>query len=445
MTEATTTISDIIDHGKVTGQQYLIVGLCLLFNMIDGFDITAMAVTAHHIGEEMHLGAEQLGLVFSFSLAGMMLGAMFLASLSDVLGRRAIIIASLGLVGLTVSLTALTESLSLLIALRFLSGLGAGAMLASVATIAAEYSPEKYRAFCVTAVTAGYPLGATLTGLVANQIVPEFGWRSMFLLGGGLAIVLTFIALWLIPESMQFLCSKRPPQALEKVNTILARLARPPLSELPTAGTDSPSATADTQNILDKMLSLLTPELRSATLRLWLTVFLCICSLYFLMSWIPKLIIDLDYPEAIANLAFTLFNLGGVLGIFCLGYLASLWRLSNLIAAFAIIASILMCLFAAAASSMSGQTTLLVLIFIIGFTLSGGYTGLYAVAAKIYPIAIRSTGVGWAIGLGRSGAVIGPGIAGYMIAAGFSVTANFITFAVPIMIGGLLAYQLRVK
>ncbi len=115
-----TRISAVIDHGKVSRQQYLIVGLCLLFNMIDGFDITAMAVTAHQIGEELQLGAEQLGLVFSFSLAGMMLGAMFIASLSDVLGRRVIIITSLGLVGLTVSLTATIDSLSLLIALRFL-------------------------------------------------------------------------------------------------------------------------------------------------------------------------------------------------------------------------------------------------------------------------------------------------------------------------------------
>ncbi len=441
----TTNISEIIDHGEISRQQFLIVGLCLLFNMIDGFDITAMAVTAYQIGEEMQLGDEQLGLVFSFSLAGMMLGAMFLASLSDVFGRRVIIIVSLSLVGLTVFLTAFIESLSLLITLRFLSGLGAGAMLASVATIAAEYSPEKYRAFCVTAVTAGYPLGATLTGLVANQIVPEFGWRSMFLLGGSLAILLSFIALWFIPESIQFLCNKKPPLALEKVNGVLAKLARPPLRELPVIEPNHQSATADSQNILEKMLSLLTPDLRSATLRLWLTVFLCICSLYFLMSWIPKLIINLDYPEAIANLAFTLFNLGSVLGIFCLGYLASLWRLSNLIAVFTITASTMMCLFAAAASNASGQTALLVLIFVIGFTLSGGYTGLYAVAAKIYPISIRSTGVGWAIGLGRSGAVIGPGIAGYMIAAGFSVTANFITFAVPILMGGLLAYQLRVK
>jgi len=445
VTDTTTNIADIIDHSNITGQQFLIVGLCLLFNLIDGFDIAAMSVTANPIGEEMQLGADRLGLVFSFSLAGMMLGAMFLAGFSDILGRRSIIIVSLALVGATVFLTAYAESFSMLIILRFISGLGAGAMLASVATLAAEYSPEKYRSLCVTSVTAGYPLGATMTGLVANQIVPEFGWRSMFLFGGIATIALTIIAYVFIPESLQFLCKKQPADALKKVNRILRRLSRPQLDVIPALDEGNESIKADNQNVLEKMFSLLTPELRKSTLRLWITVFLCICSLYFLMSWIPKMVINLGYPADTANLAFTLFNLGGVLGIFSLGYMASRWNLSVLIALFAVVAAVLMWAFAAAASVVAGQATLMALIFIIGFSLSGGYTGLYAVAAKIYPIEIRSTGVGWAIGLGRSGAVIGPGAAGFMIAAGFSVTANFITFAVPILIGSLLAYQLRVK
>ena len=130
-------ISELIDHGNFSGRQIMIVGLCLIFNMVDGFDITAMAVTAHQIGEEMQLGADKLGLVFSFSLAGMMLGAMFLATFSDIIGRRTMIIITLLLVGSTVLLTATVNSFPMLIVLRFVSGLGAGAMLATVATLAA--------------------------------------------------------------------------------------------------------------------------------------------------------------------------------------------------------------------------------------------------------------------------------------------------------------------
>ena len=413
--------------------------------MVDGFDITAMAVTAHQIGEDMQLSEDMLGLVFSFSLAGMMLGAMFLAALSDVIGRRTMIIFTLTLVGVTVLLTASVNSLPALILLRFVSGLGAGAMLASVATLASEYSPEKFRAMAVTAVTAGYPLGAMTTGLVASSVVPEFGWQGMFIAGGSATLLLALIAFFMIPESLYFLCKKQPDDALQRVNRILQIFKIQSLQHLPSIEETGGTTEADRQNIYQKMLTLLTPEFRRSTLTLWATFFLCISTLYFLMSWTPKLIINLGYSADAGNLAFTLFNFGGVLGIFILGYLASKWSLSTLISIFAITSAVFMWAFAGAVSLDFNQTNLMLLIFIIGISLQGGYTGMYAVAAKIYPIEIRSTGVGWAIGLGRFGAVLGPGIAGYMIASGLPITINFMVFAIPMLIGGIFAYQLRVR
>ena len=438
-------INDLIDHGKFSFRQILIVLLCLVFNMVDGFDITAMAVTAHQIGEDMQLSEDKLGLVFSFSLAGMMLGAMFLAALSDVIGRRTMIIITLTLVGATVLLTASVNSLPALILLRFISGLGAGAMLASVATLASEYSPEKFRAMAVTAVTAGYPLGAMTTGLVASSVVPEFGWQGMFIAGGSATLLLALIAFFMIPESLHFLCKKQPDDALQRVNKILQIFKIQSLQHLPSIENTGGATEADRQNIYQKMLTLLTPEFRRSTLTLWATFFLCISTLYFLMSWTPKLIINLGYSADAGNLAFTLFNFGGVLGIFILGYLASKWSLSTLISIFAITSAVFMWAFAGAVSLDFNQTNLMLLIFIIGISMQGGYTGMYAVAAKIYPIEIRSTGVGWAIGLGRFGAVLGPGIAGYMIASGLPITINFMVFAVPMLIGGIFAYQLRVR
>jgi benzoate transport len=438
-------INDLIDHGKFSFRQILIVLLCLVFNMVDGFDITAMAVTAHQIGEDMQLSEDKLGLVFSFSLAGMMLGAMFLAALSDVIGRRTMIIITLTLVGVTVLLTASVNSLPALILLRFISGLGAGAMLASVATLASEYSPEKFRAMAVTAVTAGYPLGAMTTGLVASSVVPEFGWQGMFIAGGSATLLLALIAFFMIPESLYFLCKKQPDDALQRVNRILQIFKVQSLQHLPSIEDTGGATEADRQNIYQKMLTLLTPEFRRSTLTLWATFFLCISTLYFLMSWTPKLIINLGYSADAGNLAFTLFNFGGVLGIFILGYLASKWSLSTLISIFAITSAVFMWAFAGAVSLDFNQTNLMLLIFVIGISLQGGYTGMYAVAAKIYPIEIRSTGVGWAIGLGRFGAVLGPGIAGYMIASGLPITINFMVFAIPMLIGGIFAYQLRVR
>jgi benzoate transport len=375
----------------------------------------------------------------------MMLGAMFLAALSDVIGRRTMIIFTLTLVGVTVLLTASVNSLPALILLRFVSGLGAGAMLASVATLASEYSPEKFRAMAVTAVTAGYPLGAMTTGLVASSVVPEFGWQGMFVAGGSVTLLLALIAFFMIPESLHFLCKKQPDDALQRVNRILQIFKIQSLQHLPSIEETGGTTEADRQNIYQKMLRLLTPEFRRSTLTLWATFFLCISTLYFLMSWTPKLIINLGYSPDAGNLAFTLFNFGGVLGIFILGYLASKWSLSTLISIFAITSAVFMWAFAGAVSLDFNQTNLMLLIFIIGISLQGGYTGMYAVAAKIYPIEIRSTGVGWAIGLGRFGAVLGPGIAGYMIASGLPITINFMIFAIPMLIGGIFAYQLRVR
>ncbi len=437
-------VGDLIDERPFTGQQILIVALCLLFNMVDGFDITAMAVAAHQVGEQMQIGADQLGLVFSFSLAGMMCGALFLASLSDVFGRRTMIIASLALVGATVLATAWADSLITLIILRFVSGLGAGAMLASVATLASEFTPERYRALSVTAVTAGYPLGAMMTGVVAGSVMPEYGWQGMFLGGGALTLVLAIVAYLLIPESIQFLCAKQPPGALTALNRTLTKLAAPTLDALPPLPPPGDDGAAS-RNVLRKMLSLLQPRFRTRTLILWAAFFLAISALYFLMSWVPKLIINAGYTEAVGNQAFTLFNFGGVLGIVGLGWLATRGNLSLLIAVFAIIASVLMWLFASLLAGGASQTTLTALIFVIGISLQGGYTGLYAVAAKIYPLEIRSTGVGWAIGLGRFGAVIGPGMAGYMIAADIPLTTTFLTFAVPLFFSGVLAYTLKVR
>ena len=187
-------VAEVIDNGQISGQQILVVGLCMFFNMLDGFDITAMAIVASAVSEELQLTADRLGLIFSFALAGMMTGAMFLAPVSDIIGRRKLIILSITLVGVSILFTANAATLTEFIILRFVSGLGAGAMLACQATLAAEYSPEKYRSLSVASTTAGYPLGAVMTSVVAGFIMPAYGWRGMFWLGGGVTLVMVIVA-----------------------------------------------------------------------------------------------------------------------------------------------------------------------------------------------------------------------------------------------------------
>jgi len=432
-------VAEVIDNGSVSVQQFLVIGLCLFLNMLDGFDITAMAIVASSVATELSLTPDLLGWIFSFALAGMMAGAMLLAPLSDIIGRRTLIVISVALVGCSILLTANASSLPEFFALRFVSGMGAGAMLACQATLAAEYSPTKYRTLAVAAVTSGYPMGAMMTSVLAGLIMPEYGWRGMFWFGGAVTLFMALVAWRFMPESLKYLFERRPDDALERVNKILAKLKKPTLVSMPEVASDR---TGPRDGLAKTMLKLLSKELRVVTITLWTAFFLCFSTLYFLMSWIPKLMEDSGYDSSVGHQAFFLFNLGGVIGIYLLGWMATRWKLTNLIFILSASSAAGMILFALAPNHL---TLLLVLILLIGVLQQGGFTGLYAVAAKVYPTEIRTTGIGWAIGLGRSGAVAGPAVAGYLIAAGFDMSANFFFFAIPMAIGGAIAYRLHVR
>jgi len=432
-------IAEVIDDGRIGGQQALVVGLCMFLNVLDGFDITAMSIVAGDVSGELQIGADKLGLIFSVALAGMMVGAMFLAPVSDVIGRRKVIIASVALVGVSVLVSASVTTYSQLLILRFASGLGAGAMLVCQAALAAEYSPEKYRSLSVALTTAGFPLGAMMTSVLAGSILPDFGWRGMFWFGGGVTIATAMITMLLLPESLKYLLERRPANSLQRANKILIKLKKDTLQSLPPLVR---STACRGNGIVDNIFNLLNPEHRVVTLTLWTTAFLGFGTLYFLMSWIPKLMEQAGFPADTGRFAFFLFNLGGVVGIFLLGILSTRVVLTNLVAVFLSLSGVLMAVFAMVTDHRS---LLLVLISGVGVFLIGGFTGLYAVAAKAYPTAIRSTGIGWVMGLGRSGAVFGPAVAGYLIASGLSMSANFYVFAVPMVVGGTVAYLLKVS
>ncbi|MED5461402.1 MAG: MFS transporter [Pseudomonadota bacterium] len=428
---------DVIDRGGITTQQLLVVGLCLFFNILDGFDITAMAVVATSVAAELELTPDRLGWIFSFALAGMMAGAMFLAPISDIVGRRKMIIFSVALIGISIIFTARATTLTEFIVLRFISGLGAGAMLACQAALAAEYSPEKYKTFAVAAVTSGYPMGAMMTAVIAGFIMPEYGWRGMFWFGGVLTLSMVLVAWLFIPESLKYLFERRPDDALQHINKILKKLKKPELDAMP----DVTEEQAPHYGFVEGMKHLLHEEHRTKTLTLWTAFFLCFSTLYFLMSWIPALMEYSGFDATVGREAFFLFNLGGVVGIYLMAVLSTRFKLTNLILYLSVTAAIGMVIFAIVPAQLN---LLLGMTLLIGIVQQGGFTGLYGAAAKAYPTNVRSTGIGWCIGLGRSGAVAGPAIAGYLIAAGLDMSANYIIFAIPMAIGGIIAYRLHI-
>jgi benzoate transport len=382
------------------------------------------------LAEEWAIAPAALGIVFSAGLVGMTTGAMFVAPYADTIGRRKLILLSILMTGGGVLVTSFVNSIGALVLMRFISGMGIGAMLASVATMAAEFAPDRRRNLILGSVLAGYPIGATLFGLFAADIIPAHGWRAIFLVAG-FASLATFPLVWLLlPESLTFLLRVRPENALQRVNRILAGMGHAELSNLP-----------ETQEQIQprSVTGLFTAGLRRSTILLWLAFFMNFAALYFLASWIPKLATSAGLALELAIYAGATFNFGAVFGIATSGLLSQVIGLKRTIATFLLLTALVMGVFGFA----EGSSLLLALFGLIGFLIQGGFVGLYAIAARLYPTEIRTTGLGWAIGAGRTGAIVGPLLGGLLVAAELSIGANFRWFAIALLLAATFTLLIR--
>lgn len=436
-------IGQIIDQGKFSFHQMFIICICVILNILDGFDVTTMAVSKTAIAADLGLSASQLGFLDGIALMGMCLGAMFLGALSDLVGRRRMILCSISVITVAMFLTALVQNFAQFFVIRLITGLGVGAMLASIGTTAAEYAPERFKSLAITLATAGYPMGAMLGGAVGPGLIDSWGWQGVFFFGAGATGVMMVVAFLFLPESLHFLSARQPKNALERINKILIKIGRDTLDVLPERTGELKTGVLNTIfGIFENLSALFSATLWRKTLLLWLTFFLCFITLYFLMSWIPYLIEHAGYSRQDGGTSFALFNIGGVIGIVMLALLSTRFPLSPMVGSFLALSALAMVVFAYTEASIG---IMMALILLIGILQQGGFTGLYACAVKIYPSEVKATGLGWAIGLGRVGAVVGPAVAGILIEQGISMQTNFIIFAVPMLLGGLMAYTLRLK
>ncbi len=423
-----------IDEGPVVPLMWLVVFLGFLLNLADGIDVVAMSVTAPSVANAWGLERAVLGPLFSAALIGMAIGAAGLAPLSDRLGRRLLLVAAMSLVGLSmlaVGWIENTASVALFAILRFISGLGIGVIFGSAPALASEFMPSRYRSLAVSLVVMGYPVGAVLAGPIANALIPDHGWTSVFSAGGALTIGIALVTWALLPESPEFLASRagNRPNREAMVNSLLARLDRDPVSALE-INVERPDATPVAQ--------ILTAERRLSTLALWAVYFMGFLSMYFMLSWIPTLFVDSGYTRAHGIEALTGFNLGAVPGILVLAFLTTRLPLVPLLSLFFVSAGAVLAYVGLA--EPSGLDSLMTLMFVGGVFLHGGFTCLYALATKIYPSDVRAAGVGWAAGLGRTGAIASPLLAASLISAGWGMYSLFLVFALPLLAGGLLLW-----
>ena len=422
----------LIDSNPMTGLQYTTALVCFLMNTLDGMDVFVMSYTAPAIAKEWSLSPEILGTVFSAGLLGMTLGTLFIAPFADRIGRKNLMLISAALMGSCIYLTSTATTVNPLLIYRFISGIGIGCMLATTAALIAEYTPNKSRDFWVSAVIAGYPVGAVVTGLVAAKVIPVDGWQQLFKYAGIASALAIPVLLIFLTESLDFYLKAQPANALTKVNHILQKMGHAAMDRLPEP---LPRQAAI------PVQKLLSGPYKIPSIQLWVGLFMAFATLYFLTSWIPKLATNAGLPMKLAIYAGTVFNVGAFFGIITQGYFSSRYGLKRTIGVILICTALLMSMF----GLFVGSSLLLIILGLLGFGIQGGFVGMYAIAARMYPTEFRTTGVGWAMGAGRIGGIVGPAVAGILIGAGLSMTANFLVFAVPALLAGLITMRLGSK
>jgi MFS transporter, AAHS family, 4-hydroxybenzoate transporter len=375
-----------------TAKAVLAVGLCFLINMIDGMDVNILTFVAPALQKDWDVSSGVMGYIFSAGLAGMAIGGMGIAPLADRYGRRKIILAALMLMSVGMIACGYVSGVATLIAARVIVGAGIGTVLASMAALAAEAAPPSRQSFAVGAVQAGFPFAAVFTGFIVAAHLPEWGWQKLMLAAGALTVLMLPIAWAILPESDQHKAVKQEKIALAK---------------------------------------LFGPELKRGTILLWLSTFFGLMVLYFITSWITKLSIQAGLSETNGIYAGATYNIGAFTGTMLMSWLSMRFRLTRIVPLFLTCAGLAMTIFANIAFPVS---VTLGLAFLIGVTLQGGYNGVWPLAASVYPVDCRATGVGWAIGVGRGGAVIGPLMGGYLMAANAPLWLLFAVYCVPLAI-----------
>jgi len=391
----------------MTPMQWLIVGLCILLNMVDGMDVLVLSYTAPLIASEWHLPPYEVGWLFSMGLLGMMAGCLVLAPRADRLGRRPVLLASLLLNVLGLVIAATAGSVGQLLLARCVTGLGVGGILPVIAAIAMEFSSEKRRNLNVGFVQAGWPVGALLTAWVAGHVIGTIGWRGLFA-GIAAASTLMFLLVALcMPESVELLERRRAADA-SRPGWAIARL--------------------------------LSPQHVAATWRLWVGTFFAFVTLYTLISWVPSFARSVGVGLEAAIYAGAMLNLGALAGTCAIGIVSRWIGLRRFTLSALTLAIVFMLVFSQ--TSMGGAFGL-PLIFLIGATVQGGFNSYYPIATQVYPPELRASGVGYAMGIGRAGAVAGPLVAGYLLAAGVPMARLFIVFSAPLLVSAVAAYSIR--
>ncbi|MBG6118497.1 AAHS family 4-hydroxybenzoate transporter-like MFS transporter [Sphingobium sp. JAI105] len=401
--------------------------LCFLVALTDGFDNQLVSFAAPGISREWDVSKAALGTVLSASIVGMVFGLLVQGALSDRFGRKPVILYSLVAFGACSFLSVLAQSAVQMTALRFVGGVGMGAVLPNAIALTAEFAPERLRSRMVMAMSVGVPTGGLTAGAISTWLLASHGWRTIFLVGGALPLLLAIAVLLFLPESPVFQILREERQKGERSAAAFRNSA--------SQNTASFGRSDGSAQPRSGFAALIGSELRSRTLILWLVCAINLLLLYSLLSWMPLILVASGTPVHLASLSGVLLNLGIIVASFPLGWAADRFGTARIL---------MLCFWAAAgAFVVTGYAlsaplpVLLAGCALLGLTSGGGQLLIIALLTSAYPATVRTTGIGFASIAGRTGAMAGPALCGVLLGAGMTEKWLLVLLAGPAIVGAL--------
>lgn len=403
------TTETALEAQRIGALQLRVAVLCGLAQMFDGYDISAIGMAAPSLAHAWGVAPAAFAAAFVMSNVGVMVGALASGPIGDRLGRKPVVLTSLLLLGIFSFATAYAGSIGMLAFLRFMTGTGIGALMPSTVALASDYAPERLRAAVTMWVFAGNPLGGFLGGQLIARLLPDFGWPVIFHIGGALPLLLFPVLLLAMPESPRFLLvrGRRTAAALR----IYAATGIDP--DVAVAAGPAQHVDVAQGNLV---AALFADGYALRTILFWIMFFASLLSLYLITFWLPTVLHLEGFSPAIAVFASSLYGAGGALSVLALGPLVTRFGLER------VLTICLACGIVAVAAVALGHLPYLLLltaIFVMGVCVVGGQLGANGLSAAKYPARMRTTGVGWALGIGRLGGIVGPGLGGFLLAQGW--------------------------
>jgi MFS transporter, AAHS family, 4-hydroxybenzoate transporter len=429
-------VSEIIDERPLSRFQSRTILLCGLVLVLDGFDTQSIGFLAPSMAESLHISIRTFGPVFAAALMGLMISSMTVGPIADRVGRKwPVVIATLTFATFAIA-TARATTFNELVAFRFLTGLGLGGAMPNVVALTSEYAPKRLQQVLVAMLFCGMPFGALLGGLVSSVMLPRWGWQSVFYAGGILPLVVAFILIKVLPESIRFLSVSGTER--DEINRILSQIS----GELAHTPLDFSLSSEDQRLEGIPVIHLFTEGRAIGTILLWVPFFMNLLILYFIISWLPALLRQTHMPVSAGIIAVSVFSLGGMAGSLMQGRAMNAWGsfivlLSEFVLCLMLIGSL---------AFIKSFPLMMITTFLLGFFVQGAQAGLNALSATFYPTSIRSTGVGWALGVGRFGSIVGPVFGGIMMSLEWSPRQIFFAGAIPALLAAFaitLSYFLR--